>query len=235
MSDDAEVLAYALTQGTGFRRDGVGSPWHEQNWIGSRKYAGIPDLDTVWKRSPVVFEWFGDYDYLQSKDWSFDAAVDFMLRNHVTLINDNFGRVPTVAMPQLEKLARLAGARFVLRQVEHPPLAVPGKPFPVTMLWANTGVGRMHRDYRLEVSLLDAHGKPATTQPAAVDPRQWLPGEHQAIADLPVPALLTPGQYRLTVALVDATATRPPWRLAMDAPEEDGRYLVSQITVGRAE
>jgi hypothetical protein len=28
MSDDAEVLPYALSKGTGFRRDGVGSPWH---------------------------------------------------------------------------------------------------------------------------------------------------------------------------------------------------------------
>ena len=36
MSDDAEALGYALAHGTGFRRDGVGSPWHESNWIGSR-------------------------------------------------------------------------------------------------------------------------------------------------------------------------------------------------------
>ena len=119
MSDDAEVLNYALAHGTGFRRDGVGSPWHEQNWIGSKKYAGVAGMADTWKRAPIVFEWFGDYDYLQSRQWSFDAAVDFMLSNHVTLINDNIGRVPPEAMPQLEKLARLAGARFVLRELAH--------------------------------------------------------------------------------------------------------------------
>ena len=56
MSDDAEVLPYALTHGTGFRRDGVGSPWHEENWIGSRKYAGVPRMADTWKHAPIVFE-----------------------------------------------------------------------------------------------------------------------------------------------------------------------------------
>ena len=82
MSDDAEVLDYALAKGTGFRRDGVGSPWHEQNWIGSKKYAGVAGMADTWKHAPMVFEWFGDYDYLQSRKWSFDAAVNFMLSNH---------------------------------------------------------------------------------------------------------------------------------------------------------
>ncbi|HEY5915270.1 MAG TPA: hypothetical protein VJA21_32210 [Verrucomicrobiae bacterium] len=44
---------------------------------------------------------------------------DCRRRNHVTLINDNIGRFPPEAMPQLEKLARLAGARLVLREVAH--------------------------------------------------------------------------------------------------------------------
>jgi hypothetical protein len=51
------------------------------------------------EQAPVVFEWFGNYDYLQQRDWSFDAAVHFMLRIHVTLINDNIGRVPPEAVP----------------------------------------------------------------------------------------------------------------------------------------
>ena len=77
MSDDAEVLNYALAHGTGFRRDGVGSPWHEQNWIGSKKYAGVAGMADTWKRAPVVFEWFGDYDYLQSRQWSVRCGGEF--------------------------------------------------------------------------------------------------------------------------------------------------------------
>ena len=74
MSDDAEALGYALAHGTGFRRDGVGSPWHETNWIGSRKYAAVTGFADHWKQAPVVFEWYGNYDYLKQRGWSFDRA-----------------------------------------------------------------------------------------------------------------------------------------------------------------
>lgn len=230
MSDDAEVLPYALARGTGFRRDGVGSPWHEQNWIGSNKYAGVAGMGEVWKRAPIVFEWFGDYAYLQSRGWSFEAAVEFMLRNHVTLINDNIGRVPPEAMPALEQLARRAGARFVLREIEHEPLAFPGQDLEVRMLWANTGVGRMHRKYRLEISLADGRGQRVATHWAKPDPRDWLPGEHRVSVRVPVPAGLLPGVHQVAVGLVDEAGHGPPWRLAMDAPEQEGRYLVSRVT-----
>ena len=35
------MMGYALAHWVGIRRDGVGSPWHEQNWIGSLRYAGV--------------------------------------------------------------------------------------------------------------------------------------------------------------------------------------------------
>lgn len=39
--------------------------------------------------------------------------MEFRRRNHVALINDNLARVLLEAIPPLEKLARLAGARLV--------------------------------------------------------------------------------------------------------------------------
>lgn len=231
MSDDAEVLAYALSRGTGFRRDGVGSPWHEQNWIGSKKYAGVPDMGEVWKCALVVFEWFGDYDYLRSRGWSFDAAVEFMLRNHVTLINDNIGRVPPEAMPQLERLARLAGARLYLRVLEHPATARAGAALPLRMTWVNVGVGRMHRPYRLHAALGDDRGGRVLEHEGATEPRNWFPGEHEVTETLPLPHGLTPGNYAVLVSLRDPTGRGPPWKLAMEVPERDGWYVVGQVRV----
>lgn len=229
MSDDAEVLNYALARGTGFRRDGVGSPWHEQNWIGSKKYAGVAGMADTWKRAPVVFEWFGNYDYLQSRKWSFDAAVNFMLSNHVTLINDNFGRVPPEAMPPLEKLARLAGARFVLRELAHEKTVKRGARLNLEMKWANVGVGKLHRPYVLRFFLLDAAGQPALTGNAKVDPRDWLPGEHRLAETLSLPSTLKVGDYTLALALVHPAGAGRPFRLAMDAPEKEGRYEISAV------
>lgn len=231
MSDDAEVLNYALAHGTGFRRDGVGSPWHEQNWIGSKKYAGVTGMADTWKRAPVVFEWFGDYAYLKSRNWSFDAAVEFMLRNHVNLINDNFGRVPPEAMPQLERLARLAGARFVLRELAHPGTVARGGALDLGMKWANTGVGKLHRTFVLRLSLLDANGGLAFFADAKADPRDWLPGEFDLRETLTLPASLDRGVYSLAVALVQPADATRPFRLAIDVPEQDGRCVVSQVKI----
>lgn len=231
MSDDAAVLPYALERGAGFRRDGVGSPWHEQNWIGSKKYAAAPGMADTWKRAPVVFEWFGDYDYLTSRGWSFDAAVAFMLNNHVSMINDNIGRFPPEALPQLQKLARLAGYRFVLRELSHPASVKPGATVAVAMKWANVGVGKLYRPFKLRLSLLDAAGKPVFEADAKVDPRDWLPGEHEVVEALALPAPLSPGEYALAVSLADPSGARPPLRLALDAPEQAGRYTVSKLRV----
>jgi CubicO group peptidase (beta-lactamase class C family) len=231
MSDDAEVLSYALAQGTGFRRDGVGSPWHEQNWIGSKKYAGVQGMADTWKRAPVVFEWFGDYDYLKSRNWSFDAAVNFMLSNHVTLINDNVGRVPPEAMPQLEKLARLAGYRFLLRELAHEKQVQRGGQLTMKMKWANVGVGKLHRPFGLRLFLLADDGTPALTAESQANPRDWLPGEHEIGAQLQVPASLKPGDYPLAVAMIDPSGQRRPLKLAMDAPEKEGRYVVSRVSL----
>jgi hypothetical protein len=231
MSDDAEVLNYALARGTGFRRDGVGSPWHEENWIGSKKYAGVTGMADTWKRAPIVFEWFGDYAYLQSRQWSFDAAVNFMLRNHVTLINDNVGRVPPEAMPQLEKLARLAGARFVLRELTHEHTIPRGEPLNLQMKWANVGVGKLYHPYALRLFLLDSAGQPVLTSDAKADPCDWLPGEHNLTESLLVPQALAVGEYTLALTLVDPSGQRPPFRLAVSAPEKEGRYHLSQVDV----
>ena len=231
MSDDAEVLNYALSHGTGFRRDGVGSPWHEQNWIGSKRYARVAGMDETWKRALVVFEWFGDYAYLQSRHWSLDAAVNFMLNNHATLINDNIGRVPEEAMPQLEKLARVAGARFVLRELAHEKTVQRGAPLTLQMKWSNVGVGKLHRPYVLRLYLVDGTTKSVFSADAKVDPRSWLPGDHSATESIPIPASLDPGEYVIALALIDPAAQRQPWRLAIAAPENDGRYQISKVKV----
>ena len=230
MTDDAEALKFALAHGTGMRRDGVGSPWHEKNWIGSKKYAQVTGMADVWKSSPIVFEWFGDYNFMKSKGWSFDAAVNFMLSNHVSLINGNIGHYPPEAVPQLEKLARLAGYRFVLRKIAHEKSVSAGAPLTVKMDWANVGVGKLYRPYQLRLELINDAGQTVSSAVTDTDPRDWLPGE-QTFSTKIRTSRLPPGQYTLSVALTDKAQQRPALKLAMDAPEKDGHYQVGIIRV----
>ena len=231
MTDDAAVLPYALTHGAGLRRDGVGSPWHEKNWIGSKKYAAVAGMADAWKTAPVVFEWFGSYEDMKSRGWSFEAAVNFMLSNHVTMINDNLGRFPPEAQPQLEKLARLAGYRFALREAAFAPVARRGTPLAVEMKWANTGVGKLYRPYKLRLLLLDVAGNEVAGADAKTDPRDWLPGERTINETLALPATLPAGNYTLAVALTDVSGLHPPLKLAMAASEQSGRYTIGKVLV----
>lgn len=230
MSDDAEALAYALAHGTGFRRDGVGSPWHEANWIGSPKYAQVQGFADQWKRAPVVFEWYGPYDYLIERGWSFDRALEFMAANHVTFINDNVGKVPPEQMPKLEQLARRAGYRFVPRETSHPESLSRGETLTVNMKWSNVGVGKLYRRYPPVVYLLDAKGAIVYQQTQAdIDVTSWLPGDWSVGATLRLPADLQAGQYALGLALVDPDSEKPAIRLAIDAPHTDRLYRLSSV------
>ena len=232
MSDDAEALGYALPHGTGFRRDGVGSPWHEANWIGSKKYAEVQGFADQWKRAPVVFEWYGPYDYLLQRGWSFDRALDFMAANHVTFINDNVGKVPPDQMPKLKQIGRRAGYRFVLRKVSHPDSVAPGEVLPVTLKWSNVGVGKLYRRYPLVLYLLDSKGAIVCQQTQAdINPADWLPGDHSSTGTLRLPASLPAGQYTLGLALVDPASEKPAIRLAIDAPQTDRLYRLTSVRV----
>jgi hypothetical protein len=185
----------------------------------------------AWKKKPVVFEWYGRYDYLVSQSWSFDAAVNFMLRNHATIINDNVGEVPENAFPQLQKLARLAGARLVLRELAHHPSVKPGGSLELKLKLANVGVGKLYYPYVLRLFLLSSEGQPVFTTNAKADPCDWLPGEYNFDEVISVPGTLTPGEYTLALALEDPAGHRRSFCLAMDAPHKDGRYILSKVNV----
>jgi hypothetical protein len=231
MTDDAEVLGYALSKGTGMRRDGVGSRSHERTWIGSKKYASVTAMADAWKQAPVVFEWYGNYDYLLKRGWSYDSAINFMLNNHVTIINDNVGKVPAEKMPQLYKLAKLAGARFVLNDLSHEKSLSAGSVLTLNMKWTNSGVGKLYQPFVLRFFLLDAQNKVAFTSDAKSDPTKWLPGEQNITESLNLPAKLKKGNYKLAIALADKTGRRSNFRLAIDIPQKEGRYVLSSLNI----
>jgi hypothetical protein len=231
MSDGAELLQYGLDHGTGMRRDGVGSTWHEQNWIGSDRYAAVPGMVDAWKHNPIVFEWYGRYDHLISQGWSFPAAINFMQRNHVTIVNDNVGDVPPDAFGRLEELAKRAGARLVLRELTYPASVRAGDRLPLKMRVANVGVGKLYYPYVLRLSLVNAAGEAVCTTDAKALPTEWLPGEYEVAETLATPSGLPAGQYTISAALEDPAGQRRSFRFAIDVPEKNGRHLLSKVQI----
>ena len=157
-----------------------------------------------------------------------------MKANHVTFINDNVGRVPSEQMPKLQRLARLAGYRFVLREVSHLDHVAPDKTLTVNMKWSNVGVGKLYRRYSLVLYLLDAKGAVACHQMQTdVNPTLWLPGDVGVTGSLHIPATVRAGRYMLGIAFVDPTTEKPALHLAIDAPCADRLYRLTEISVQR--
>jgi len=89
---------------------------------------------------------------------------------------------------ELEKLARLAGYRFVLREITHDKSVSHPGTLNMKMKWANVGVAKLYRPFNLQISLRNSAGETATTTTVAdADPRAWLPGERDITASVPIP------------------------------------------------
>ena len=99
------------------------------------------------------------------------------------------------------------------------------------MKWANVGVGRLQHPHALRLCLLGAAGQPAFAADAKADPRDWLPGEHNLAESLLVPRALAVGRYTVAVRLGDPDGQGRPFRLAIDVPEQEGRYELSTLKV----
>ena len=193
MTGDWEVLKYALgtepTARVGLRRDGVGSPWHFKRWIGTKPYDAIPRMGDVWKDRPVWFEFYGDAQSILEKKWDLPYAIEWMLTNHVTVVNTcPFSpwqlKDDPVHYPLLRKIDLYAGVRLV-------PLTAnvrrEGNRLSVELSGVNKGVARMHLPYVAQIVVTDAAGSELMVHEAAVDPGSWLPGPFRLVDAFDLP------------------------------------------------
>lgn len=231
MTDDDKVLPYAMSFGVGLRRDGVGSPALELQWAGSTRYQTAVGMADTWKKAPVIFEWWTNYGDMVSKSWSFVASVNFMINNHVSVINDNIGAVPEAQLPILENLAKIAGARIVLNSVSNSNSAKKDSSFRIDLDLTNKGVAKIYDKYVLRFFLYDASGNVKFTSDGVFSPNDWLPGNYKFTESFKIPATLTSGTYKIGIGISDPAGVLPMFKLANTLIPKDLSYLISQVTV----
>jgi hypothetical protein len=154
-----------------------------------------------------------------------------MLNNHVTVINDNVGSVPPDKMPQIERLSRLAGARFVLNEITHEESVRSGSALTLNMNWSNKGAGKVYKPYLLRFYFLDYNNRIAFTIDTDAEPVSWLPGDFNLKESIQIPVSVSKGSYRLAIALVSEKINQPSFRLAINVPETNGLYIISNIKI----
>ncbi|MBD0382108.1 hypothetical protein [Paenibacillus sedimenti] len=64
-----------------------------------------------------------------------------------------------------------------------------------------------------------------------MDIRQWLPGEREVSDTLPIPANLTPGNYKVNAAILNPQTGKPGIDFANDGRRSDGRYTLGTVKV----
>jgi len=231
MTNDSEALAYAMSRGTGIRRDGIGSSWDIQSWS---EMAKAPNslINDEWKKAPVVFEWYGEYQYLKTCDHcSFDAGLKFMTDNHVTYINDNIGNAPDAVFSQLRVLGEKSGYRFVLKEISHPSTVNRAGSLNVHMVWENSGVAPIYRNYPIQLYLIDSVQNIIATMQVDGNVPSWLPGTHPIDATISVSQALKVGKYTIGVSMVDPITKKPAIRFPINAPDRNGIFYVSEVSV----
>jgi len=184
MTDDWECLRYALDQASdgfrvGIRRDGVGSPHHFRRWIGTDKYVNVPQMGDVWKHRPVWLESYGSARSIDEKWHTLEYALDWMLTNHVSIVNTCPFDPPCIAddpakRTLMRKIDLWAGARLVpLRSTVQ---RTGASSVSLRLEGVNRGVARLHLPYELVFEVRTEAGGLVAEKVLQADPLQWLPG-----------------------------------------------------------
>ena len=183
MTDGAEVLDYAIgdepVPRVGLRRDGIGLEGHFKRWIGSPTYAHVTRMADVWKSKPIWFE--GTRDCRTLISWGkglFEYGFEFMLTNHVSLVNCFPFSPEQVAddlkyRPLVDRINLFAGARLVPQSVA---FERRGDALALQLKGVNRGVAKIYLDYVATLEARDASDRVLHAVDLKTDVRSWLPG-----------------------------------------------------------
>jgi hypothetical protein len=220
--DEEKALAYGTEHGAGWRLD----CWGDMRVTTGARWCHMLD---VWQRSPVSLETCWVPEGWKRSGYDLDYILAQALRWHVSSVNIKSTAIPPEWKKAFDEFQKKMGYRFILRRLEYPPAVPAGTMQPIHMWWLNAGVAPVYRSYELAVELRSARSSALVKLP--VDVRKWLPGDAVYDDAIYIPENLSPGNYRLRVALLDPRTGQPAIKLAIEGLQADGWYDLAAITV----
>jgi hypothetical protein len=254
-----QQLAYACSQGAGWRADCLGDlGGFSKSWchmrMGYPQYFRDAHLDETWKRAPIAYETCWDMRKWVAEGWSLRYIFNYALATHASYLNNKSTPLPdtTEVRPETERFLKRLGYRLVLREVMHPASATAGGTLTLTGSWQNTGSAPCYQPYVVAWRLKSGAGTAVIKTDAAVN--GWMPGSVELFTPaflgtppdlpdgpvnaveqkLPLPRDLAAGDYELAVAIVDPADGAPVLRLGIEGREGDGWYPVSRVRMAAA-
>ena len=182
----------------------------------------------AWKKAPVSFEACWVMQHWKDLGWNVDYIIDQSLKWHISSFNAKSSPVPAEWRPNVERWLKKMGYRFVLRRFTYPATVAAGGKLAFTSWWENKGVAPCYRRFPLVLRLQGARTAVLATE---ADIRGWLPGDNLYDDAVSVPGDLPPGDYGLSLALVEPSTREPCIRLAIDGRDADGWYALGKIRI----
>jgi Domain of unknown function (DUF4832)/Beta-galactosidase len=232
--DEPEGLAYGTSRGAGWRFDCWGDmrkDWSEMLDFYPQQIArtGIRD---VWRTAPVSMETCGVPESWFRAGWDVNYVIGEALRWHVSTVNVKSSAIPKAWKSQFEEFERKMGYRFALRRAEWTDDVSAGQAIGLKTWWVNEGVAPIYQPFILAFRLSSPESSVVIRTGA--DLRKWLPGD--AVFEDPVfaPEDLKPGNYELSVAMLDPQTLQPGIRLAIEGRGADGWYRLGRLHVNES-
>jgi hypothetical protein len=229
--DEPEALSYGTSHGAGWRFDCVGDM--RKKWAHMLDFypeqiarAGIQD---VWRNAPVSMETCGVPESWFRQGWDVKYILSEALRWHVSTLNVKSSAIPNAWKQDFSEFERHMGYRFALRRASWQSQVSPGESLGLSTWWVNEGVAPVYRPYVLAFRFSSPEHSAVVRTDA--DIRKWLPGDAVFDGPLFVPADLVPGEYQLSVALLDPNTLQPSIRLAIEGRDQAGWYALGTVRV----
>ena len=249
--------SYGTQRGAGLRGDSFGdlgtfSPtWNAMKELPHQ--IAKPYVQDAWKTAPIAYEIPGEtMDDFVEKKWPLRWIFNYGLALHGSYFNGKSAKLPADKSFQ-DELARFLqrfGYHIVLNEIAHPAQAKAGSEFNISTKWQNVGCAPCYQPYRVAYRLGNASGyQKVFVSPTTVN--HWLPGSIELFTpeflkmpkDLPpgpvnevtdsinLPANLPPGDYTLSIGVVDANSEQPVVRLGITGRDQDGWYPLSKVAI----
>lgn len=186
-------------------------------------------LKDAWKKAPVCFEVCWDMRKWLSEGWDIDYIIDQSLKWHISSLNNKSCPVPNEWTPQVTRWLKRMGYRFVLRNFTYPDKVVQNQVLTFKSWWENVGVAPCYKDFKLAFRIKSDRKEKVYITDA--DIRKWLPGDNLYDGTLYIPANFPPGEYEISVAIVDNLNFKPAIQLAIEGKRNDGWYELGNVEV----
>jgi hypothetical protein len=233
--DDDFATKYVTDHGGGIRNDCLGTD-DSNDWYLSSLNRIDPALnERVWKTAIITGEFCGSSAGATGGTTDrFDLNYEFIQQTHWSYIGSAGGAIQPIDdqhRTNLDKLHKKLGYRFVLRTVQHEQSVSKGSTVSVAITVENKGVAPFYFDWPLALYIISKDDVVVSKQNLETDIKTWLPGKHTAQELIDIPAEIVAATYLVKLAILDPDTDKPGIMFANTERDDEGRYLVSELTV----